>query len=112
MYMERVREHAAGMFSLGRDGDSAERGGIFTKHDQDVHVKEHGQGCNELTGHTGNKYRGFTANLEGKKALGRPERRWEEHIKRQGISEYQQLKKKSAATALNTVLASAHIQRT
>jgi hypothetical protein len=29
-----------------------------------------------------------------------------------GISKYQQLKKKSAATALNTVLASAHIQMT
>jgi hypothetical protein len=28
------------------------------------------------------------------------------------ISKYQQLKKKSAATALNTVLASAHIQMT
>jgi hypothetical protein len=28
----------------------------------------------------------------------------------EGISEYQQLKKKSSATALNTVLASAHIQ--
>jgi hypothetical protein len=28
----------------------------------------------------------------------------------EGISKYQQLKKKSAATALNTVLASAHIQ--
>jgi hypothetical protein len=30
----------------------------------------------------------------------------------EGISKYQQLKKKSAATALNTVLASAHIQMT
>jgi hypothetical protein len=29
-----------------------------------------------------------------------------------GISKYQQLKKKSAATALNTMLASAHIQMT
>jgi hypothetical protein len=28
----------------------------------------------------------------------------------EGISKYQQLKKKSAATALNTVLASAHTQ--
>jgi hypothetical protein len=30
----------------------------------------------------------------------------------EGISKYQQLKKKSAATALNTVLASAHTQMT
>jgi hypothetical protein len=30
----------------------------------------------------------------------------------EGISKYQQLKKKSAATALNIVLASAHIQMT
>jgi hypothetical protein len=30
----------------------------------------------------------------------------------EGISKYQQLKKKSAAAALNTVLASAHIQMT
>jgi hypothetical protein len=33
-----------------------------------------------------------------------------EHSTTQGISKYQQLKKKSAATALNIVLASAHIQ--
>jgi hypothetical protein len=57
--------------TLGRDGDTVEWGGIFTNHDQMFTSRNiRRAGCNELTGHTRNKYRGFTANLEGKKALG------------------------------------------